>query len=153
MIDRRPGSWAGSDLIAARYTAVSASSSATKAARLSSAGDVLPRDVLSRTGASVCQPVPPGRRAPAGPLHPPALRPAHAGGRGEDDQGPFCRTHPVTSNSGAIDWTVERISVRMKAGTPDEVRLAGRRAPPRAGCGEAPRPATTAAPGHPGRRR
>src|SRR5215831_399793 len=87
------------------------------------------------------------------PFHRLTSRPAHAAGRAEDPKGLFCRTHPVTSNAGAIDWTVERISVRMKAGTPDEVRLAGRRAPPRAGCGEAPRPATTAAPGHPGRRR
>lgn len=62
---------------------------------------------------------------------------------------PFCRTHAVTSNASAIDWTVERISVRMKAGTPGEVALAGRRAPPRAGCGGAPRPATKAVPGHP----
>src|SRR5580692_5978805 len=51
MIERRPGSCAGSGRIAAWYTLVSASSSATKASRLSSLGGI-----EQCTAASVCQP-------------------------------------------------------------------------------------------------
>ncbi len=50
MIERRPGSWAGSGRMAAAYTAASMSSSDTNAVRLSSRGGL-----EHRTAASVCQ--------------------------------------------------------------------------------------------------
>jgi len=50
MIERRPGSWAGSGRMAAAYTAASVSSSDTNAVRLSSRGGL-----EHRTAASVCQ--------------------------------------------------------------------------------------------------
>src|SRR5580692_4377558 len=59
MIERRPGSCAGSGRIAAWYTLVSASSSATKTSRLSSLGGI-----EQCTAASVCQPA-----SGAGQLH------------------------------------------------------------------------------------
>src|SRR5580693_833550 len=122
MIERRPGSWTGSGRIAAWYTPVSASSSATKASRLSSRSGI-----EQCTAASVCQagPVracvraggagvgPAVGVAPEGAVPGPGPSPASRPRGGEPGQPPFCRTPLVTSNSDPIGWTLDRISVRM----------------------------------------
>ena len=76
MIERRPGSWAGSGRMAAAYTAASVSSSDTNAVRLSSRGGL-----EHRTAASVCQavPAPPGALGPRSRRRPGGGRPRRDG--------------------------------------------------------------------------